>query len=139
MKGGRLGQMGLGEIQRGERLEQAMVGERKAEGLERSECENVHLMSHSGSITTEKPHIRGKSKVNILYVRLSVRYWLCIHCKLYSSNKTRKQSRFTVNLIKAACLHCTPLCTAKSNLLSIWFTQRSIHLHWRLLGTICGY
>lgn len=66
-------------------------------------------------------------------------FWRCIHCKLYSSNKTRKQSWFTVNLIKAACLHCTPLRTAKSNLLSIWFTQRSIHLHWRLLGTICGY
>lgn len=53
--------------------------------------------------------------------------------------KLRKQSWFTVNLIKAACLRRIPLCTAKSNLLSIRFTQRSIHLHWRLLGTICGY
>lgn len=64
---------------------------------------------------------------------------LCIHRKLYSPNKTLKQSRFTVNLIKAACLRRIPLCTAKSNLLSIRFTQRSIYLHWRLLGTICGY
>lgn len=64
---------------------------------------------------------------------------LCIHRKLYSPNKTLKQSWFTGNLIKAACLHRTPLCTAKSNLLSIRFAQRSIHLHSRLLGTICGH
>lgn len=59
--------------------------------------------------------------------------------KLYSPNKTLAQSRFTGNLIKAARLRRTPLCTAKSNLPSIRFARRSIHLHCRLLGTICGH
>lgn len=59
--------------------------------------------------------------------------------KLYSANKTRAQSRFTGNLIKVARLCRSLLCTAKSNLPSIGFARRSIHLHSGLLGTICGH
>jgi len=50
-----------------------------------------------------------------------------------------EQCWFILNLIKVRLPVQYPTVYSKSNHLLIWFTQGSIHLHWRQLGTICGY
>lgn len=47
--------------------------------------------------------------------------------------------KFIVKLIKSTSMHITTLCAAKAIPYWSFFTQGSIHLHWRLLGSICGY
>lgn len=155
-RGGRWGQTGVGWD--GE-WEEEMAGERKvrnkgtarekpAEGGRWENVQQTLCESDGGASRLSSNESDASSQIHIPSSRSSAFIlkpsFFSLPPSIFVVNfilliKLRKQSWFTVNLIKAACLRRIPLCTAKSNLLSIRFTQRSIHLHWRLLGTICGY
>lgn len=155
-RGGRWGQTGVGWD--GE-WEEEMAGERKvrnkgtarekpAEGGRWESVQQTLCESDGGASRLSSNESDASSQIHIPSSRSSAFIlkpsFFSLPPSIFVVNfilliKLRKQSWFTVNLIKAACLRRIPLCTAKSNLLSIRFTQRSIHLHWRLLGTICGY